>query len=313
MSRIAVALATCNGRAHLEVQLRSLTAQSRRPDEIVLRDDRSEDGTLELARRILDGTGIRLDIATNPERLGSSGNFEAAVRACTADIVFLCDQDDHWDADKIETMAARLDTEPGIGWIFCDARIGDAELRDTGEGFWHREGFRSRRKRLFLSGDQIGPLLSRSVVMGCAMAFRRDLGSAILPIGEGWVHDEWIALGMAARGIPGGLVDRPLQTYRTHPAQQIGPSVRANAPRGVRARLEIIEAEIRKLGILQSSLPAQGHPEVALKIAHMRARAGILRAFPTARPLLAVREALTGRYARYSRSILGVVRDVSGI
>lgn len=313
MSRVGVALATYNGAAHLETQLRSLLAQSRRPDEIVLRDDRSDDATLEIARRVVEGSGIHLDAQVNPRRLGSSGNFEAAVSACTADIVFLCDQDDHWDQDKIATMVARLDAEPSLGWIFCDARIADAELRETGECFWHREGFGSRRKRAFAAGAQIDLLLSRSMVMGSAMAFRRDLALTTLPIGEGWVHDEWITLGMVARGIPGGFVDRPLQAYRTHPSQQIGPSSRTKGPRGAKARLEAIDKEIRRLEAFQSSLALPRNPQVDAKIRHMAARASVLGAWLPYRFVPAMREILTGRYSRYSRSLLGVVRDVIGI
>lgn len=310
---VSIALCTWNGASFLREQLESILGQTRIPDEIVLRDDGSDDGTVDLARSLLSEAPCRVDIEVQPRNLGSTRNFESALKACTGDVVFFCDQDDRWDSDKIATMVDRLEAAPFPAWVFCDARIADQELTESGERFWRREGFDSRRKRKFLEGDQVGTLLSRSMVMGCALALRRDLAMRTLPIGDGWIHDEWLVLSLATRNIPGTIVDQPLQTYRTHQAQQIGPSSRERSPRGVQARLVAIEAEVRKLEGLQAALPSGGHPKVASKIVHMRARAAILAASPAVRPILAIKELLTGRYSRYSRSTLGVARDVIGI
>lgn len=51
--------------------------------------------------------------------------------------------------------------------------------------------------------------------------FRSDLRDRCLPIPEGWVHDEWIAM------IAGALanlraIEQPLIRYRVHGSQQVG-------------------------------------------------------------------------------------------
>ena len=48
---ISVALTTYNGCPYLEEQLESIARQTRRPDEIVIGDDQSSDGTEDTVRR----------------------------------------------------------------------------------------------------------------------------------------------------------------------------------------------------------------------------------------------------------------------
>ena len=50
--RISVAMATYNGERYLPEMLDSLASQTRLPDELVVRDDGSTDGTLAVVRRL---------------------------------------------------------------------------------------------------------------------------------------------------------------------------------------------------------------------------------------------------------------------
>ena len=50
MSEVSVAMATCNGAAWVAAQLESLAAQTRRPAELVVCDDASDDATLDRVR-----------------------------------------------------------------------------------------------------------------------------------------------------------------------------------------------------------------------------------------------------------------------
>jgi glycosyltransferase involved in cell wall biosynthesis len=53
-STVSIALATYNGEAHLGAQLESYLAQERLPDELILSDDASTDGTTR-SRKSLPG------------------------------------------------------------------------------------------------------------------------------------------------------------------------------------------------------------------------------------------------------------------
>ena len=103
-STISVALCTFNGARYLSEQLASILGQSRRPDQIVVCDDGSEDGSLELATRMLEGSGIDHRVSRNPVRLGPSGNFAHALGSCEHEIVALCDQDDVWHPAKLARL-----------------------------------------------------------------------------------------------------------------------------------------------------------------------------------------------------------------
>ena len=91
---ISIALATYNGERYIEKQLDSIAQQTRLPNELIIFDDASNDTTADIIRNFSQNVPflVRLDI--NQERLGSTRNFEKAIRVCNSDIIFLCDQDD---------------------------------------------------------------------------------------------------------------------------------------------------------------------------------------------------------------------------
>jgi uncharacterized protein YjiS (DUF1127 family) len=51
--------------------------------------------------------------------------------------------------------------------------------------------------------------------------FRADLRDRFLPIGAGWIHDEWITL-IAAAFSDLRPIEQPLIRYRLHGSQQVG-------------------------------------------------------------------------------------------
>lgn len=269
VSRISVALATWNGTRYLEAQLRSLLAQTLRPDEIVLRDDGSDDQTLELARGILEGQGIRLDLAVNPVRLGSTGNFEAALRACTGDIVFFCDQDDVWHPDKIRILDKTLREHPEVGWAFCDLRLVDSRLVPLGGTMWDKIGF-TRTLRETYERDPLEALLRRPLVTGAAMAVHRELALLATPFPAEWVHDQWISLILASLGRPGRAIDACLVDYRVHGDQQIGTKANGLVSRIrsiLAARQETYFHHARRFGTLSESARLAGAPSES--VAHV--------------------------------------------
>ena len=116
----SVAMATYNGQKFIVEQLDSIVNQSRKPDEIVICDDRSTDKTCaiitEYAKRHPD-VNIRLNI--NEDNLGYGKNFLKSVGLTKGDIVFFSDQDDIWHKDKIMKMTAPFETNSQIGAILC--------------------------------------------------------------------------------------------------------------------------------------------------------------------------------------------------
>ena len=109
--RICVLMGTYNGARFVRDQLRSIQEQTLSDWTILVRDDGSQDGTLEI---LLDcaKTDRRIRcVHDSYGRLGIVGNFGELMRiAClgAADYVFFSDQDDVWMPNKIAYQVAFL-------------------------------------------------------------------------------------------------------------------------------------------------------------------------------------------------------------
>lgn len=108
--KISLALATYNGAKFLEELLNSLLAQTLPPDEIVAVDDGSTDDTVKILERFQTKLPIR--ILQNEKNLGVNLNFQKAVLNCSGDIILICDQDDVWFPENIQTKISMLETLP---------------------------------------------------------------------------------------------------------------------------------------------------------------------------------------------------------
>lgn len=124
----AIAVALYNGERFLEEQLDSLRTQTLSPDRVVFCDDGSKDGTVSLVRDYIARHGLsdRWELICNEENLGYVRNFYKAVSLCDTDLVFLCDQDDIWVADKIEKMTRVMESREEISLLSCRYGIIDA-------------------------------------------------------------------------------------------------------------------------------------------------------------------------------------------
>src|SRR3954447_24654813 len=127
--RISVAMATWNGERFIAQQLQSIAEQTRPPDELVISDDGSSDDTVEVARRFARRAAFDVVIMPNEERIGYSDNFFRAMKACTGDLIALCDQDDVWHPDKLARCERPLQLDPSVSLVAHSGRVVDDGLR----------------------------------------------------------------------------------------------------------------------------------------------------------------------------------------
>lgn len=126
--KISVAVTTYNGERFLSEQLDSLYSQTLLPDEIIVVDDCSTDGTIDILETYHKRHG--LIYFQNDKNLGINKNFEEAILKCTGDYIALCDQDDVWWPDKIKKSYNKLKViekdQPSVvtsGCIMVDANL----------------------------------------------------------------------------------------------------------------------------------------------------------------------------------------------
>ncbi len=317
---VSVALCTHNGARYVGEQVASILGQDRMPDEIVLSDDASTDDTVAIVRRLLaDATEApRLRVLENDRALGVVANFEQAVRACSGELIALCDQDDRWHPDRISRALAEFDRDPGLVLLFSDAVLVDgAGVALPGTLLDSLEVGSTERDAIH-RGAAFDALIRRNLVTGATAMFRRELLEVAVPFASAWVHDEWLAiLGAATARID--LIEATLIDYRQHGQNQIGvarPTLRRKIGRTLQARgerndrLALASAQlVERLRALPAVRP--GLATIAQEKADFEASRAALPRSRAKRIGPVVRALRAGRYDRYaSRGRLDVLRDL---
>lgn len=330
---LSVALCTCDGERYLDEQMAGLLDQSRPPDEVVVLDDASVDGTLGKVEAMARSAPFPVHVLRNEQRRGPTDSFERAVGACRGSFVALCDQDDRWYPDKLAVLEAAL-APPGVLLVFTDGDLIDAQGSRRGLTLWEGVGFRGARQHRF-AADPLPVLLNRSVVTGCASAFRRELLDVALPFpaalaepASPMLHDRWLSLVAACRGEVVAVPDRTL-AYRVHAEQVTGirrRRGRAHLPgllveESARSTAAIAAAEratSAQLAALADRLGERGRPiggaehapaELARARRH-RARRASLPARRLARLPSIIQGLSGGDYRRYGTGVVSALADL---
>lgn len=220
MDRISVAMCTYNGNKYIEQQIDSILRQSVIPDEIVICDDGSTDATVEICKRIAEESkSCKLRISVNEQNLGYIKNFEKAISLCEGDIIFLCDQDDVWRRDKVETVKSAFLNDREIGVVISDSLLVDGNLNSLGETVFQHMGIDTNivwnNRKLF---ERVS---KQNFASGSAMAIGKKMKKYVLPFPDVYVHDQWIMI-VAALNTKVRCIDEPLVYYRQHGSNSLG-------------------------------------------------------------------------------------------
>ena len=225
---LSVAMCTYNGERYLPQQLASILRQSRLPDEVVIRDDRSTDTTHMLIENFRREAPFPVDFKVNAQNLGSTRNFEEAIFACKGELIALSDQDDIWHRERLARSEQELIDHPEAGLVFTDGDIIDDFDQLTGGSLW--KSFRFYRSSFDeLQAADYLQLARRTFVTGATVMFRAHYAATCFPTGQYWWHDGWLAMliaGMASIR----PIDARLISYRRHAAQQLGLGETAKNP-----------------------------------------------------------------------------------
>jgi glycosyltransferase involved in cell wall biosynthesis len=208
--KISVVMTTYNGARYLEEQIESLLNQTLFPDEIIVCDDCSSDGTL----KILDKYQIagKLSYYINDHQLGLINNFKKVVSlAQESNYVALCDQDDIWLPDKLEKCAALFENMdrnvPNM--VHSDLILVNENNHLLNKSFRNEFG---QDKYM----HNLESLLFGNFVTGCTIVMNPHLRTFFSEIpSDVQFHDSWIALvGFSfgkVREVPEALI-----RYRKH-------------------------------------------------------------------------------------------------
>lgn len=224
---IHIILPIYNGIKYLEQQIESIREQTYDNWVLLLRDDGSTDGSIELAQRLAQYDS-RIELLDDDKgNLGAAQAFsllaiEALARGAT--YVAFSDQDDVWLPRKLEKSLCRIKEiekakEAGHNvLVHSDLEVVGPNLQPIARSFMKHERIRHRRD------VPISTLLVQNHVVGCTMMTNRSLLSKAAPIPEGVrMHDWWIAAFATVTGTVGYIAE-PLVKYRQHGRNTLGSS-----------------------------------------------------------------------------------------
>jgi GT2 family glycosyltransferase len=154
---VAVIVPNWNGRRWLGQCLRALSEQTSPPAEVIIVDNGSSDGSLEL---VTDVPGAR--IIELHRNTGFANAVNVGIEAARSEAVALLNTDVILDPDWIRRTSARLDADPGLAAVGCKMLQMDDPTRiyDTGD-FLRRDGACEQRGRFdpdegrFDTGEEI--------------------------------------------------------------------------------------------------------------------------------------------------------------
>lgn len=107
--KIEILLATYNGEKYLNEQIDSIINQTYKNWKLLIRDDGSEDRTLEILKEY-EKRDERISILRdNKGNLGFVKNFEELLKNSSEEFIMFSDQDDYWLENKIEKYIGVLE------------------------------------------------------------------------------------------------------------------------------------------------------------------------------------------------------------
>lgn len=200
----------------LREQLESLNTQTYPNLELIICDDCSKrvllSDIINLANDCI--TSFPLKISRNEKNLGSNGTFERLTEEARGEYIAYCDQDDVWLPEKLEKLYGEI-AEKSALLICSDMFIIDENGRRIADSL-----AKVRKHHVFRSGAELASkLLFSNFVTGCTMLIDTETAKKALPFCPYMVHDHWLALFCADRGI---IISIPecLINYRIHSLNQ---------------------------------------------------------------------------------------------
>jgi glycosyltransferase involved in cell wall biosynthesis len=213
-----IAIPTYNAEAFLEETLRSVLAQQNQAFELVVCDDRSSDGTIEIVRRVC-GNRATIYLNETSNNLGLARNWNRCVELASGDWITILHHDDLLAPHFFETQRKIANLNADIGMI-----TGPADLIDlSGNIIIENEiEFKWPDQLVIWPGGAMARVLVKNNPLRCpATSFRRDLHQTLGGFNSRWKYvvdwDFWYRLGQAA---PVALVAESLAFQRWHTASE---------------------------------------------------------------------------------------------
>jgi glycosyltransferase involved in cell wall biosynthesis len=179
--KVTILLSTYNGEKYLDEQLCSLFIQENVEIQVFVRDDGSTDKTCSILEKWASEYPLTWYQGNN---IGPSRSFmELIYRAPQSSYYAFCDQDDVWDANKLDIAVKSLHkfTQNKPALYFSGYRRVDKNLNVLSE-------------KVTFGTISFGNSLVQNISLGCTMVFNKEAKELAKKINttDGNMHDAWL-------------------------------------------------------------------------------------------------------------------------
>ena len=220
---VDILLATYNGDKYLKEQIESIILQTEQNWRLLIHDDGSTDGTVEIIECFAEKDERIIFINDGIKGLGAARNFIHLLQFSDADFLMFCDQDDIWLDNKAAVM---LDAIKKKNNKIPQAVFSNAYLWNETQGIISNKNTLTYPRRL----EEL--LFLNSGIQGAASIFNKKTKKLMLkPLEHYAMHDHVLVLSAMIFGEV-DYVDLPLLYYRQHTENITG-----NAPGSLKNKL----------------------------------------------------------------------------
>lgn len=225
--RTSLVMAVYNGESYLTEQLESIRMQTKTLNEVVIVDDCSTDSTVPLiVEYIKCHKLVHWKLYINEENLGFKENFRYAVSLVGNELLFLCDQDDIWEVDKVKIMSRLMEEKEEVlllasSFSFIDHKGNCFEIEEDKKKSNHNL-LKIPVKKRELVQVPFAQVIKENFAQGCCMCVRNELVEDYLENSRTNLPHDWSMVLLAAAQDGCYFYNEELMRYRIHGDNAIG-------------------------------------------------------------------------------------------
>src|SRR4051794_31425482 len=208
-----------NHAPYLPAAIESVLEQTVEDLELIVVDDGSSDGSLEIARRYAE-RDTRVRVLTHPDHVnrGIGASVNLARSAAGGRYLHGVASDDVLIRDTLEREVAFLEAHPEVGWVYGYVNLIDADGRAI------EQETRNGREQIRFGADLTGGgriverLVQRNSIPAMTVMWRRECRDEVGEEDPELDYSDWELLTRAAAHWEVAFIPRALALYRVHGA-----------------------------------------------------------------------------------------------
>lgn len=224
---IGILMATYNGEKFIEQQLQSLISQTYSNWKLLIHDDGSVDGTIDIVKKFQSMYSDKIIYIEDYVKFGNAKKnfgylFKIAKEKFNFEYIMFCDQDDVWYNDKIEKTLERMRKVERLHPDLPVLVHTDLEIVDENLITIHHSMFQYQ-KLDYTYAKNIRLLAVENCITGCTVMINKKLYELLDNIPEEAImHDWWLGLICLKNNGIIEFISNSTIKYRQHNLNNVG-------------------------------------------------------------------------------------------